>query len=56
LKAGIAIIVFNKVAGSMQNIVSSFNMETRLKKWYSAMDAIIFNIKRGFNIFTCDWR
>ena len=30
-KAGIANIVFNKVVGSMQNIVSSLNMETRLK-------------------------
>ena len=40
----------------MQNIVSSFNMETRLKKWRSAMEAIISNIKRGFNIFTCNWK
>jgi IS5 family transposase len=55
-KAGIANIVFNKVVGSMQNIVSSFNMETRLKKWRSAMEAIISNIKRGFNIFTCNWK
>jgi hypothetical protein len=31
----------------MQNIVSSFNMETRLKKWRSAMEAIISNIKGG---------
>ena len=35
-KAGIVNIVFNKVVGSMQNIVSSLNMETRLKKWRSA--------------------
>jgi IS5 family transposase len=55
-EAGIANIVFNKVVGSMQNIVSSFNMETRLKKWRSAMEAIISNIKRGFNIFTCNWK
>src|SRR5665811_1687592 len=55
-KAGIANIVFNKVVGSMQNIVSSFNMETRLRKWRSAMEAIISNIKRGFNIFTCNWK
>jgi IS5 family transposase len=55
-KAGIVNIVFNKVVGSMQNIVSSLNMETRLKKWRSAMEAIISNIKRGFNIFTCNWK
>jgi IS5 family transposase len=55
-EAGISNIVFNKVVGSMQNIVSSFNMETRLKKWRSAMEAIISNIKRGFNIFTCNWK
>jgi IS5 family transposase len=55
-KAGIANIVFNKVVGSMQNIVSSLNMETRLKKWRSAMEAIISNIKRGFNIRTCNWK
>ena len=55
-EAGITNIVFNKVVGSMQNIVSSLNMETRLKKWRSAMEAIISNIKRGFNIFTCNWK
>jgi IS5 family transposase len=55
-EAGIANIVFNKVVGSMQNIVSSSNMETRLRKWRSAMEAIISNIKRGFNIFICNWK
>jgi IS5 family transposase len=55
-KAGIVNIVFNKVVGSMQNIVSSLNMQTRLKKWRSAMEAIISNVKRGFNIFTCNWK
>jgi IS5 family transposase len=55
-KAGITNIVFNKVVGSLQNIVSSLNMETRLKKWRSAIEAIISNIKRGFNIFTCNWK
>jgi IS5 family transposase len=55
-KAGVVNIVFNKVVGSMQNIVSSLNMETRLKRWRSAMEAIISNIKRGFNIRTCNWK
>ena len=55
-KIGIVNIVFNKVVGCMQNIVSSLNMETRLKKWRSVMEAIISNIKRGFNIRTCNWK
>lgn len=55
-EVGIKNIVFNKVVGSMQNIVSSQNMETRLKKWRSAMEAIISNVKRGFNIARCNWK
>jgi len=55
-KTGIVNIVFNKVVGSMQNIVSSLNMETRLKRWRSAMEAVISNIKRGFNIRICNWK
>jgi transposase, IS5 family len=55
-QVGIKNIVFNKVVGSMQNIVSSQNMETRLKRWRSAMEAIISNVKRGFNIARCNWK
>lgn len=55
-QAGIKNVVFNKTVGSMQNIVSSLNMETRLKKWRSAMEAIISNVKRGFNIACCTWK
>ena len=55
-ETGIVNIVFNKVVGSMQNIASSLNIVTRLKKWRSAMEAIISNIKRGFKIFTCNWK
>jgi len=56
LKSDIANIVFNKVTGSMQNIVINSNMETRLKRWRSTMEAIISNLNRGFNIFTCNWK
>lgn len=52
----IANIVFNKVVGSMQNKVSSLNIETRLKKWRSGIEANISNIKRGFSIFRCNWK
>ncbi len=31
-------------------------METRLKKWRSGMEAVVSNIKRGFNLFRCDWK
>lgn len=53
---GIVNIVFNKVVGSMQNIVSSKNIETRLKKWRSGMEANISNFKRGFDIRRCVWK
>jgi IS5 family transposase len=55
-KKGIVNIVFAKIAGSMENIVSSSHMETRLKKWRSKIEAIISNLKRGFNIRTCIWK
>jgi IS5 family transposase len=53
---GIVNIVFNKVVGSLKNIVSSKNIETRLKKWRSGMEANISNLKRGFGIFRCNWK
>lgn len=53
---GISNIVFNKIVGSLKNEVSSKNMETRLKKWRSGMEAVISNVKRGFNLFCCNWK
>ncbi len=53
---GIVNIVFNKIVGSLQNIATSKNMETRLKKWRSGMEAVISNIKRGFNLDRCKWK
>jgi IS5 family transposase len=55
-EAGITNIVFNKVVGSLQNIASSKNIETRLKKWRSGIEAVISNIKRGFNLACCTWK
>ena len=52
----IANIVFNKIVGSMQNLCNSLNMETRLKKWRSSIEAVISNIKRGFNLRICNWK
>jgi IS5 family transposase len=53
---GITNIVFTKIVGSLKNITTSVNMETRLKKWRSAIEAIISNLKRGFGIRRCTWK
>lgn len=53
---GIINIVFNKIVGSLKNIVRSANMETRLKKWRSGIEAVISNLKRGFELFRCEWK
>lgn len=55
-QAGIVNIVFNKIVGSLKNLTSSLNMETRLKKWRSGMEAVISNLKRGFDVFRCEWK
>ena len=53
---GIVNIVFNKVTKSLKNVASSLNMETRLKKWRSGIEATISNIKRGFDLRVCNWK
>ena len=53
---GIVNIVFNKVTKSLTNVASSLNMETRLKKWRSGIEAAISNIKRGFDLRVCNWK
>ncbi|MDQ7027960.1 MAG: ISNCY family transposase [Anaerolineae bacterium] len=53
---GITNIVFNKITGSLKNQVSSKNMETRLKKWRSGIEAVISNYKRKFAMFVCNWK
>jgi len=53
---GIKNIVFNKIAGSLKNIASSKNMATRLKKWRSGIEAVISNLKRGFNLRRVNWK
>ena len=55
-KKGVKNIVFNKIVGSLKNIASSLNMETRLKKWRSGMEAVISNLKRGFNLRRVNWK
>ena len=55
-KKEIVNIVFNKIRGSLKNITRSKNMETRLKKWRSGIEAVISNLKRGYELFRCEWR
>lgn len=56
VKEGLVNVVFNKVVGSMRNLVSSKNMQTRLRKWRSGIESTISNLKRGFNISRCNWK
>ena len=56
VKEGLVNVVFNKVVGSLKNVTSSKNMQTRLKKWRSGIEATISNLKRGFNLFRCNWK
>ncbi len=53
---GVTNIVFNKIVGSLKNDTTSKNMETRLKKWRSGAEAIISNVKRGYNLVRCAWK
>jgi len=53
---GIINTVFNKIRGSMENIVNNKWLETKLKKWRSGIEAIISNLKRGFEIARCTWK
>lgn len=56
LQEGVVNVVFNKIVGSLKNVASSKNMETRLRKWRSGIEATISNLKRGFNLFRCNWK
>jgi len=54
--AGIINTVFNKIRGSMDNIAKNKWVETKLKRWRSGIEAIISNLKRGFQIRRCTWK
>lgn len=53
---GVVNVVFNKIVGSLKNITSSQNMETRLKKWRSGIEGTISNLKRRFKLYRCNWK
>jgi len=55
-RVGIINIVFNKIRGSKQNIAKNKWVENKLKRWRSGIEAIISNLKRGFQIRRCTWK
>jgi IS5 family transposase len=55
-KIGIANIVFNKIRGSIQNVARNAWIEGKLKRWRGGIEAIISNLKRGFQIARCTWK
>ena len=55
-KEGITNIVFNKIRGSLQNVSENKLAESRLKRWRAGMEAVISNLKRGFQIRRCNWK
>ena len=56
LKEGIKNVVFNKITRSMKNVVESPLIEAELKSWRSGIEAVISNLKRGFNLRRCIWK
>lgn len=52
---GIVNTVFTKVTQSMKNIVESKEVENILKKWRSGTEAVISNLKRGFDLQRVVW-
>jgi IS5 family transposase len=49
-------IVFTKVVGSLQNIVESPVKEKFLHNFRAGAEAIISNLKRGFDLVRVDWK
>jgi len=56
VKKGILNVVFNKITGSMNNVVSSPSVEVELKSWRSGVEAVISNLKRRFKLRRCTWK
>jgi len=56
VKEGVINVVFNKITRSMKNIADSPSVEKSLMKWRSGAEAVISNLKRGYNIARCTWK
>lgn len=55
-KEGLKNIVFTKIVGSLKSLVEDERIENMLKKWRSGMEAVISNLKRGFELRRVDWK
>ena len=55
-KEGLKNIVFTKIVGSLKSLVEDERIENMLKKWRSGMEAVISNLKRGFELRWVDWK
>jgi IS5 family transposase len=55
-EGGIVNIVFNKIVGDMINVCTSKRKEKLLKKWWTGIEAVISNLKRGFDIARRSWK
>jgi IS5 family transposase len=53
---GIVNVVFNKLTGSLKSASANGRLEKKLKRWRSGMEAVISNLKRGFNIRRRAWK
>jgi IS5 family transposase len=56
VKEGVKNVVFNKITKSMKNIAESPFVETALMQWRSGIEAVISNLKRGYNLARCTWK
>ena len=56
LKTGLKNIVFTKIVGSLRSVVENTEIETKLKKWRAGAEAVISNLKRGFDLRRVDWK
>jgi len=56
VKEGVINVVFNKITKSMKNIAVSELVEATLRKWRSGIEAVISNLKRGYNLRRCTWK
>lgn len=54
-KLGLINVVFTKVTKSLRNLVSSPELENILKKWRGTTEAVISNLKRGFDLQRVTW-
>jgi IS5 family transposase len=53
---GIVNIVFNKTVGSLGTVCTDKRKEKVLKKWRAGIEAVISNLKRGFEIARYTWK